>query len=121
MAGTAAPKTESFQAALGDIHMAIANAKLAPDADMGFLNKIEMVIMGRLKHDPNQQPGGAQPPGSPGGGAPGGPPPGAPPGAQAAPPMRGNATPGGGPQANAAIPPPDMDDVRRTIAQDTGP
>jgi hypothetical protein len=78
-----------------------------------------MVVMGRLKHDPNQQPGGAQPPGQPQGGAPGGPPPGAAPGG--APPMRGNATPGGGPAANAAIPPPDMDDVRDTIAQTTGP
>ena len=120
MAGQAAPKQESFQDALGDIHMAIANAKLAPDADMGFLNKIEMVVMGRLKAPP-AQPGGAQPPGSPGagGGAPGTPPPGPPPGAAAGP--RGNATPGGGPQANTAIPPPDMDQVRDTIAQTTGP
>ena len=41
---------ESFQDALGDIFMAIANAKLSPDADLGFLNKVEMVVMGRLKH-----------------------------------------------------------------------
>jgi hypothetical protein len=107
---------ESFQDALGDIFMAIANAKLSPDADLGFLNKIEMVIMGRLKHS-DQQPGGAQPPGqpgSPGGGAPQGPPPGGPPPGEAAPPQ-------GGPAPHAAIPPPDMDDVRRTIAQTTGP
>jgi hypothetical protein len=108
---------ESFQDALGDIFMAIANAKLSPDADLGFLNKIEMVVMGRLKQPP-AQPGGAQPPGSqgpPGGGAPGSPPPaGAPPGGQAAPPQ-------GGPNPHAAIPPPDMDDVRKTVAASTGP
>lgn len=106
---------ESFQDALGDIFMAIANAKLSPDADLGFLNKVEMVVMGRLKTPP-AQPGGAQPPGSPGagGGAPQAPPPGGAPPAPGGPPQ-------GGPNPHAAIPPPDMDAVRQTIAQTTGP
>lgn len=105
---------ESFNDALGDIFMAIANAKLSPDADLGFLNKVEMVVMGRLKTPP--QPGGAQPPGSPGAGG------GAPPGSAAggAPPGPG-APPQGGPNPHASIPPPDMDAVRQTIAQSTGP
>jgi hypothetical protein len=120
-AAKAGANPESFNDALGDIFMAIANAKLSPDADLGFLNKVEMVVMGRLKTPP--QPGGAQPPGSPGagGGAPQGPPPGGAPPAPGGPPPRGNATPGGGPTANSAIPPPDMDAVRQTIAQTTGP
>ena len=118
MAGPAAKtaNAESFQDALGDIFMAIANAKLSPDADLGFLNKIEMVVMGRLKTPP-AQPGGAQPPGQsgpPGGGAPQGPTPGGPP-------PGGAAVPQGGPNPHAAIPPPDMDQVRDTIAQTTGP
>lgn len=114
---------ESFMDALGDIHMAIANAKLSPDADMAFLNKVEMVIMGRIKHQDaqSQQPGGAQPPGpsAAGGGAPAAPgaSPGGPPGAA---PPQGVGPPPGGPTPHAAIPPPDMDDVRRTIAQTTG-
>jgi hypothetical protein len=112
-AAKAGANPESFNDALGDIFMAIANAKLSPDADLGFLNKVEMVVMGRLKTPP--QPGGAQPPGPsgpPGGGAPQGPPPGgAPPGGP----------PPGGPNPHASIPPPDMDDVRQTIAQTTGP
>lgn len=102
---------------MGDVYMSIANAKLAPDADLKFLNQLEMVVIGQIKHTGGQQPGGAQPPGQPpGGGAPG--PGGAPPGG---PPPRGNATPGGGPTANTAVPPPDMDEVRDTIAQTTGP
>ena len=111
-AGTAA---QSFNDALGDVFMSISNAKLSPDADLGFLNKLEMVVMGRLKHSDQQQPGGAQPPGPagpPGGGAPPGPPPGG------APP--GGPPPQGGPQPHASIPPPDMDEVRKTIAQSTG-
>jgi hypothetical protein len=118
-AATKAPP--SFSDALGDVYMSIANAKLAQDADLKFLNQLELVVIGRLKHS-DQQPGGAQPPGPggpPGGGAPQGPPPGgAPPGG---PPLRGNATPGGGPPANAAVPPPDMDAVRKDIAATTGP
>lgn len=98
--------------------MAIANAKLSPDADMGFLNKIEMVVMGRLKQPP-AQPGGAQPPGSPGAG--GGAPPGSPPPGGAAPGAAAGPPPQGGPNPHAAIPPPDMDEVRQTIAQTTGP
>lgn len=123
MAGAAPAKganTESFQDALGDIHMAIANAKLSPDADMGFLNQIEMVVMGRLKHPPSQPPapGGAQPPGSPDAG--GGAPPSAPTvGASPGAPGQG-APPQGGPDPHAGIPQPDMNDVRRTIAQTTG-
>jgi hypothetical protein len=107
---------ESFTDSLGDVYMAICNAKLSQDADLGFLNKLEMVVMGRLKTPP-AQPGGAQPPGAsgpPGGGAPQGPPPGGPP-------PGGQAVPQGGPNPHAAIPPPDMDDVRDTIAQTTGP
>lgn len=107
----------SFQDALGDVYMAISGAKLAQDADLGFLNKLEMVVMGRLKHNDQSQPGGAQPPGAsgpPGGGAPQGPPPGGPP-------PGGQAVPQGGPNPHAAIPPPDMDQVRDTIAQTTGP
>ena len=108
---------------MGDVYMSIANAKLAPDADLKFLNQLEMVVIGQIKHTGGQAPGGAQPPGSQGppGGGPGGPPggPGAP--GQPGPPPRGNATPGGGPTANTAVPPPDMDEVRKTIAQTTGP
>jgi hypothetical protein len=111
----------SFTDALNGVYMAVAEAKLAQDADLKFCNQLEMVVIGRIKHADQQQPGGAQPPGPggpPGGGAPPGPPPGAaPPGG---PPLRGNATPGGGPEANAAVPPPDMDEVRRTVAETTG-
>ena len=103
---------------MGDVYMSIASAKLAPDADLKFLNQLEMVVIGQIKHQGGQVPGGAQPPGSqgPAGGGPGGPPAG-----PAAPPPHGNATPGGGPTANTAVPPPDMDEVRDTIAQTTGP
>jgi hypothetical protein len=115
----------SFSDALGDIHMAIAQAKVAPDADLGFLNQLEMVVMGRLKHpDQQQQPGGAQPTGPAGGGAPGppasggapadGPPP---PGAAPSPPQ---GPPQGGPDPHAAIPKMDPDEMRRVIAESTG-
>jgi hypothetical protein len=111
-AGQAPP---SFSDALGEVYMAVANAKLSQDADLKFLNQLEMVVIGRLKHSDQQQPGGAQPPGpagAPGGGAPQGPPPaGAPPGGP----------PPGGMAPNQAIPRPDMDEVRKTVAQETGP
>jgi hypothetical protein len=122
VAGAKGASPESFSDALGDIHIAIANAKLSPDADLGFLNQLEMVVMGRLKHpDQSKQPGGAQPPGS---GQPGGGGPGQPPGQAGPPPPGGPANappPQGGPAPHASIPPPDMDDVRKTIAQTTGP
>lgn len=115
---TAGKAPPSFMDALGEVHMAVANAKLSADADLKFLNQLEMVVIGRLKHT-DQQPGGAQPPGSqgaPGGGAPGGPPPGgAPPGPPSAAPP-----PQGGPNPHAGIPQPDMNEVRKTIAQTTG-
>jgi hypothetical protein len=96
--------------------MAIANAQLAQDADLPFLHQLNLVVIGRIKHadqaQQQPQPGGAQPPGPggpPGGGAPpGGPPPGGPP------------PPQGGPAPHASIPPPDMDEVRKTIAQTAG-
>ena len=67
---------QNFSDAFGAIIVDIAQAKLTPDADMKFLNTIEMVLMGRLKHPDQQGPGGAQPTGA--AGAPGGPPPEAP-------------------------------------------
>ena len=108
---------ESFNDALGDIFMAIANAKLSPDADLGFLNKIEMVVMGRLKTPPTTagRSAATRTAWSTG---------------------RGCATGSAAwwrlllvgqqsrkvdPHPHAAIPPPDMDQVRDTIAQTTGP
>jgi hypothetical protein len=126
MAGASQSKAPpSFTDALGEVSMAIAQAKLSNDADLPFLNQLEMVVIGRLKHAGQQGPGGAQPAGMPGaqGGAPGGPspeaPPGPPAGPQGAPPPE-MGPPQGGPNPHAAIPPPDMEDVRRTIAETTG-
>ena len=122
-AGGKTPQPESFTESLNDVYMAIANAKLAPDADLQFCNQLEMVVMGRLKQ-PAPKPGGAQPPGAAGGGAPGGPP-GAPPGGPAPSPggqvPPGNQTPPqGGPAPHPSIPPMDPDEMRRTIAESTG-
>jgi hypothetical protein len=111
---------QSFSDALGDVLMAVANAKLCPDADLGFLNKVEMVVLGRLKH-PDQAPGGAQPPGAAGGGGPTPPPPGGPPPAGAKPAAPGQAPPPqGGPAPHPNIPNMDPDEMRRVIAQTTG-
>lgn len=104
----------SFMDALGEVYMAIANAKLSEDADLGFLNQLELVVIGRIKHQSQQQPGGAQPPGpagAPGGGAPGPPPGGAPPGGP----------PPGGMAPNQRLPRPDMDEVRKAVAEAAGP
>lgn len=112
---------QSFSDALGDVLMAITNAKLCPDADLGFLNKVEMVVLGRLKH-PDQAPGGAQPPGGAAGGAPG-PTTGAPPGGAPPPgaaPKPGGPPPQGGPAPHPNIPNMDPDEMRRVIAQSTG-
>lgn len=116
--GGANKAPQSFQDALGDVAMAIANAKLCPDADMGFLNKVEMVILGRLKHT-DQQPGGAQPAGPAGGGAPG--PGGAAPGGPPQPsPNPNGPPPQGGPAPHPTIPQMDPDEMRRVIAENTG-
>ena len=127
MAGASQIKAPpSFTDALGDIAMSIAQAELSNDADLQFLNQLRMVVVGRLKHAGQAGPGGAQPAGMPGaqGGAPGGPPTGAPPGQPAGPeagPPPGMAPPPqGGPNPHASIPSPDMEDVRRTIAETTG-
>ena len=119
---------QSFSDALGDVLMAIANAKLCPDADLGFLNKLEMVTLGRLKHPdqgaqagPGAQPGaaGGGQPGPPGGPPPGGPAAAPPPGAAVAPPGNGP-PPQGGPAPHPNIPDMDPDEMRRAIQQSTG-
>lgn len=114
MAGQAkAP--QSFNDALGDVLMDITNASLAPDADMDFIEKLRTVVLGKLKHMGQQNPG-AQP-GAAGGGGQAGPPPGGPPpgGPGQKPPP-----PQGGPDPHASIPNMDPDEMRRVIAQSTG-
>ena len=113
-APTKAQAPESFTDALGEVYMAVANAKLSQDADLPFLNTLDAILIGRIQHQQQPKPGGAQPPGAAGppggGGTPGPPPGGAPPGGP----------PSGGMAPNQALPRPDMDEVRRTVAQTTG-
>ena len=122
--GSQGKAPQNFSDALGAIIVDVAQAKLTPDADMKFLNTIEMVLMGRLKHPDQQGPGGAQPTGAagaPGGeppGGPGGPPAGGPPPGPGGPPP--GPPPGPGTQSAPGFPTPDPEDMRRTIAQTTG-
>ena len=121
MAQAGAKAPQSFSDALGDVLMAITSASLAPDADMDFIEKIRMVVLGKLKHMGQPSQPGAQP-GAAGGGQPGppsgGPPPGGP--AAAPPPGAAQAPPQGGPAPHPNIPGMDPDEMRRVIAQTTG-
>ena len=86
-----------------------------------FIEKIRMVVLGKLKHMGQPSQPGAQP-GAAGGGQPGppsgGPPPGGP--AAAPPPGAAQAPPQGGPAPHPNIPGMDPDEMRRVIAQTTG-
>ena len=122
-AGGAGKAPASFTDAMGEVLMALTQAKLAPDAHMDVIMALEKVVVGVIKNP--QQPGGAQPTGPAGGGAPpseGGPPPGGPapsPSPGGGPPPQAG-PPQGGPEPHARIPQMDPDEMRRVISQSTG-